>query len=86
MLPVFKDILYSINNKLNINNDTYIHLEDTNNVNYWVKKLGVNKEKLNDAILYTGSINIGDIKLYLKKSKKNHFTFTEFYHLLKTGW
>lgn len=44
-----------------------IHPEDSNNVIYWRNKLGVSTRELYDAILYTGSTNISDIKNYLKK-------------------
>ncbi|HXU28437.1 MAG TPA: DUF3606 domain-containing protein [Bacteroidia bacterium] len=67
VFKTYKTILHLFNGKSNTYNDSLIHLEDNNNVNYWLERLGVNKEKLNDAILYTGSINIGDIKAYLKK-------------------
>ncbi|HKC69776.1 MAG TPA: hypothetical protein VKG26_16170 [Bacteroidia bacterium] len=59
-----------LNIKLNAYTDNYIHLEDTDNISYWLKKLRISKETLYDAILYTGSTNIGQLKLYLKKAKK----------------
>jgi len=45
----------------------FIHPEDTNNLNYWTKKWGVSLRQLNDAILYTGSLNTERVKDYLKK-------------------
>ena len=77
---LFKNVLLPlINNNLNTYNDSFIHLEDNNNINYWLKKLGISKEILIDAILYTGSINTGDIKSYLKKNKKHLPLFTKLY-------
>lgn len=44
-----------------------IHPEDTNNLFYWAKKWGVSTRQLNEAILYTGSLNVEEVKIYLKK-------------------
>lgn len=46
---------------------TIIHPEDKTNINYWTKKWGVSNHQLNDAILYTGSLNPSRIKAYFKK-------------------
>jgi hypothetical protein len=44
-----------------------IHPEDQNNLHYWTKKWGVSIRELNDAILYTGSLNTTKVKTYLRK-------------------
>jgi hypothetical protein len=50
------------------NQDTdFIHPEDKNNLHYWTKKLGVTIFQLNDAILYTGTLDTDKIKTYLRK-------------------
>jgi hypothetical protein len=45
----------------------FIHPEDRENLNYWTKKLGVSLYRLNEAILYTGSLRPENIKSYLRK-------------------
>ncbi|MEO8759700.1 MAG: hypothetical protein ABI388_01735 [Bacteroidia bacterium] len=52
---------------MNAQDSKYIHPEDSNNVIYWRNKLGISTRELYDAILYTGSTDINDIKNYLKK-------------------
>jgi hypothetical protein len=52
---------------MKIQDTTLIHPEDKTNIHYWTKKWGVSNNQLNDAILYTGSLNPGRIKEYLKK-------------------
>ena len=52
---------------MNIQNDTYIHLEDIDNVIYWSNTLGISRQDLNEIILQTGSIRIKDIKEYIWK-------------------
>jgi|GEM_PF-3187203 hypothetical protein len=73
---IIENILHLTNFKLNAYNDSYIHLEDSENVSYWAKKLSTSRERLHDAILYTGSIYIGDIKTWLKKTKKEKPAFS----------
>ena len=68
---------------MNRYHNRYIHLEDENDVSYWVKKLGVTTQKLNSAILHTGSTNIEEIKLYLKNQKDYSFPFSKLFPLLK---
>jgi hypothetical protein len=83
MLFVLKNILHLPTSKLNTYNDKYIHLEDGDNVSYWMQKLSTNRERLHDAILYTGSIYIGDLKVYLKKTKKTNLPIVGLYHSIK---
>jgi hypothetical protein len=47
-----------------------IHPEDTNEVNYWTKKWGVNVRQIYDAILETGSVKLTDIRAALRKNEK----------------
>jgi len=49
------------------NQDNLVHPEDSGNFSYWSKKLGVSVRELNDAILYTGSLNPVCLKKYLRK-------------------
>jgi hypothetical protein len=50
------------------NHDNHcIHPEDRMNLQYWTKKWGVSIRELNDAILYTGSLNTIHVREYLKK-------------------
>ena len=62
----------------------FIHPEDINNLNYWTKKWGVSARQLNDAILYTGSLNTTRIKNYLKKDLWYYSPVLGFWKLLKT--
>ena len=45
----------------------FVHPEDFINLRYWTKRWGVSLHELNDAILYTGSLNTNEIKTYLRK-------------------
>ena len=84
MLSAIKNILLSsfyLKNKFYSNKE--INLENIENINFWSKKLKVSKSELHDAILYTGSININDLQLYLKKVKKKHSFFFEFRYTIK---
>jgi hypothetical protein len=45
----------------------YIHPEDKDNVNFWMKKFGVDKKELFDAILYTGTLDAKKVKEFLKR-------------------
>lgn len=54
----------------------FIHPEDKNNLYYWTRKWRVSLLQLNDAILYTGSLNAHKIKAYLRKD-------SWFYHPMK---
>lgn len=47
-----------------------IHPENSNEVNYWTKKWGINVRQLYDAILETGSVNLSDIRKALRKHEK----------------
>jgi hypothetical protein len=47
--------------------DNLVHPEDSSNISYWTKKWGVSIRQLDDAILYTGSLNPVRLKEYLKK-------------------
>lgn len=47
--------------------DKLIHPEDRGNLSYWTKKWGVSMAQLNDAILYTGSLNPARVREYLRK-------------------
>lgn len=44
-----------------------IHPEDRANLQYWTRKWGVSHRQLNDAILYTGSLNTTTVKEYLRR-------------------
>lgn len=55
--------------------DNLIHPEDNSNINYWTRKFGVSIHQLNDAILYTGSLNPGKVREYLKKDVWYHLPF-----------
>lgn len=55
--------------------DNLIHPEDNSNLNYWTKKWGVSIHQLNDAILYTGSLNPVRVKEYLRKDVWYHLPF-----------
>ena len=52
---------------MNIQDDTYIHLEDVDNVIYWANILDISRQDLNEIILQTGSLRIKDIKEYIRK-------------------
>ncbi|MES2681421.1 MAG: DUF3606 domain-containing protein [Bacteroidota bacterium] len=52
--------------------DNLVHPEDNSNVSYWSKKWGVSIRQLNDAILYTGSLNPVRLREYLKKDNWYH--------------
>lgn len=52
---------------MNTRGNKFIYPEDTNSVIYWKNKLGITTRELYDAILYTGSTNVDDVKSYLKK-------------------
>jgi hypothetical protein len=45
----------------------YIHPENPENVGQWMRKLGVSKKELFDAILYTGSLDARKIKEFVKR-------------------
>lgn len=49
---------------------------------YWIKKLGITKAQLHEAILETGSLRVQEIKNYLKK-KKLPFSFSGIKTFLK---
>jgi hypothetical protein len=62
----------------------HIYPGDLNNINYWTNKLGINTRKLYDAILYTGSTNVEDIKNYLKTNTSSYYTpFGDFWQSIK---
>jgi len=65
--------------------DNMVHPEDGNNINYWTKKWGVTSFQLNDAILYTGSLNPERLKEYLKKENWLHAFFFALKRLFKNG-
>lgn len=46
---------------------TEIHPEDGSDMMYWMRKWGVSRRQINDAILETGSIDQGRIKKLLKE-------------------
>lgn len=50
----------------------FIHPEDWNNLRYWTRKWGVSLHQLNDAILYTGSLNTNQIRTYLRRDSYFH--------------
>ncbi len=52
---------------MNTRDNKEIHPENTDSVIYWKNKLGISTRELYDAILYTGSTNVEDVKSYLKK-------------------
>lgn len=52
---------------MKIQDHVSVHPEDNNNISYWTRKWGVSPRQLNDAILDTGSINIAELRAYLKK-------------------
>jgi len=45
----------------------YIHPEDHENTLYWMRKFGVNKKELFDAILHTGTLDAKKVKEFLKR-------------------
>ena len=68
---------------MNKYHDRCVHLEDEDDVTYWVHKLDITTHELNSAVLHTGSTNIEDIKLYLKKEKDYSLSFLKLFPLLK---
>jgi hypothetical protein len=42
---------------------------------YWSKKWGVSTTQINDAILYTGSLNPTRLKTYLKRDNWLHIAY-----------
>lgn len=62
---------------------TLIHPEDSNSIHYWTKKWNVSQRQLNDAILYTGSLNPGRIKEYLRRNSWQHALMNGFVKLFK---
>jgi hypothetical protein len=62
---------------------TLIHPEDSTNIHYWTKKWGVSTRQLNDAILYTGSLNPVRIKEYLRKNSWRRSVAIAFVKLFK---
>jgi hypothetical protein len=46
-----------------------IYPGETSEVNYWIKRWGISREELNEAILQTGSLRVKEIRDYLKKKK-----------------
>lgn len=65
---------------MKIQDHVSVHPEDNNNISYWTRKWGVSPRQLNDAILDTGSINIAELRAYLKK----RVYVPGFWQLLKT--
>ena len=63
--------------------NTLIHPEDSSNIHYWTKKWRVSPRQINDAILYTGSLNPVRIKEYLRKNSWQQSVFTAFTRLFK---
>ncbi len=64
--------------------DHFIHPEDSVNLVYWTKKWDISLRQLQDAILYTGSLNSIDIKHYLRKDMWYYFPVTGLLNLFKT--
>lgn len=62
---------------------TLIHPEDSANIHYWTKKWHVTPRQLNDAILYTGSLNPVRIKEYLQKNSWRQSVTIAFAKLFK---
>ena len=52
-----------------------LHPENTWELQYWSSKWGITIRQLNEAIVDTGSTNIDQLKLHLRKNKisKTHF-------------
>ena len=61
----------------------YIYPEDSNNIIYWRNKLGVSTRELYDAILYTGSTSVNDVKIYLKKETSYYPGVFNFWKFIK---
>lgn len=47
----------------------FIYPGETTQMDYWTKRLGINKMQLHEAIMETGSLKVEDIKNYLRKKK-----------------
>lgn len=68
---------------MKIQDHSLIHPEDTNNIHYWTKKWGVSTRQLNDAILYTGSLNPQRIKNYLHQNSWQQLLLNGFARLFR---
>lgn len=68
---------------MKIQDHSLIHPEDNNNIHYWSKKWGVSTRQLNDAILYTGSLNPHRIKDYLRRDSWQQLFLNGFIKLFK---
>lgn len=55
--------------------DNLIHPEDSVNLSYWTRKWRVSVSELNDAILYTGSLNPAKVKGYLRREVWYHLPY-----------
>lgn len=47
--------------------DVWLHPWDSNEMVQWSRKLGISYQQLNDAVIDTGSLNIKDIRNYLRE-------------------
>jgi hypothetical protein len=65
---------------MNTQDNTYIHMEDVDDVNYWANKLGISRHALNEIILQTGSIYIKEIVAYIKKHPSYDSSLTVLWH------
>ncbi len=68
---------------MNTQDNKFIHPEDSNNIIYWRNKLGISTRELYDAILYTGSTSVDDVKAYLRKEASYYSPMFGFWQSIK---